>query len=184
MKLIILDRDGVINVESAAYIKSPDEWHAIPGSLGAVAKLKKAGFTTALATNQSGIARGLFAEAMLHKIHDHMQNELAKIGGKLDIIRYCPHHPNEFCDCRKPKAGMLHSIAKELNFPIKQAIFVGDSTRDMIAAHDAGCRGILLKTGFGPQSLQTLQAHYPHIFDKTAVYDNLMTAVNDIVTIS
>ena len=181
MKLIILDRDGVINVESAYYIKSPQEWHAIPGSLEAIARLNQAGFTVGLATNQSGIARGFYAESMLHKIHDHMQAELAKVGGKIDIIRYCPHHPNAVCLCRKPKAGMLESIATELNYPISAATFVGDSTRDILAAHTIGCRGILVKTGMGIQSLPTLEQQYPAIFQQTLIYDNLSAVVDDML---
>ena len=181
MKLIILDRDGVINVESAAYIKSPQEWHPIPGSLAAIAKLKQAGFTLGLATNQSGVARGFFSEETLNAIHDAMQLHLAELDASIDVIRYCPHLPSDFCECRKPKPGMLYSITQELNHPLDQTVFIGDSTRDMQAAWAAGCQGILVKTGFGEQAITTLQHHHPDIFAASSVYDNLASAVENLI---
>jgi len=112
MHLVILDRDGVINRESDAYIKSPEEWIPLPGSLEAIARLNRAGFTVVVASNQSGVGRGLFDLNALDAIHSRMQAELAKVGGKIDTIFYCPHKPEDNCDCRKPKAGLFTQIAE------------------------------------------------------------------------
>jgi D-glycero-D-manno-heptose 1,7-bisphosphate phosphatase len=114
MKLIILDRDGVINEDSDAYIKTLDEWIPIPGSIGAIARLSKAGWTVAVATNQSGVGRGYYSEATLHSMHERLCALVAEQGGKVDLIRYCPHTPDAGCDCRKPAPGLYHQIAESL----------------------------------------------------------------------
>ena len=138
-KLIIFDRDGVINYDSHEYIKSPEEWHAIPGSLEKIVRLNKAGCKIAVASNQSGIARGLYSEATLQKIHQKMQDELTKIGGHIDAIAYCPHHPDENCACRKPKPKMLLDLMRQFNVTPKETLFIGDKETDRKAAKAAGC---------------------------------------------
>ena len=145
MPYIILDRDGVINFDSDVYIKSPDEWVAIPGSLEAIADLNRAGFQVLVATNQSGVARGLYDLATLDMIHEKMQYELGKVGGYIDAIFFCPHHPDENCDCRKPKPGMLHAMREK--FPIKfdETYFIGDKWTDMEAALSVGCKPLFIK---------------------------------------
>jgi len=135
--LIILDRDGVINQESEVYVKSPDEWHAIPGSLEAIAELNKAGFRVAVATNQPGIGRGFFTEMILNCIHQKMIDQLKLVNGKIDKIFVCPHHPNEKCDCRKPQPGLLLQAVKYFKVDIKSTYMVGDRVKDIIAARKA-----------------------------------------------
>lgn len=144
IKLILLDRDGVINYDSDAFIKSPDEWRAIPGSLEAIALLNKADIKVAIASNQSGLARGYFTEETLQKIHQKMLNALKQQGGHIDKIFYCPHGPNDNCDCRKPKPGMLLQAFQYFNIHPEEACFVGDSQRDIDAAKAAGCHSTFI----------------------------------------
>lgn len=153
MKLIILDRDGVINEDSDAFIKSPEEWIPIPGSLEAITQLSKAGFTVAVASNQSGLARGLFDQATLEAMHEKFKKLLAEKGGEVATIKYCPHAPDDGCDCRKPKPGLLHQIASELNTDLKTVPVVGDSSRDLQAAEAAGAQPVLVRTGKGEATL-------------------------------
>lgn len=174
--LIILDRDGVINEDSDEYIKSPDEWIAIPGSLAAIAKLNHAGHTVAVASNQSGIARGYFTQNDLEAMHEKMRHELAILGGHVDEIFYCPHHPDGKCDCRKPKPGLLQQIAHKFNVNLKDAIFIGDTISDLECAKNAGCRFMLVKTGKG---LRTL-AKNPEL-KEVPVFENLNEAVEFIL---
>lgn len=150
--LIILDRDGVINEDSDEFIKSPDEWIPIPGSLEAIAKLKKAGHMVVVASNQSGVGRGLFTEAVLQNIHQKMLDLLAKEDVQLDGIFYCPHLPEDNCSCRKPKAGLLLQIAEKFNVDLTKAILVGDAERDIQAAQAVNCPAVLVKTGKGAQT--------------------------------
>lgn len=171
--LIILDRDGVINEDSTNYIKSPDEWLVIPGSLEAIAQLNKAGHTVAIATNQSGITRGLYSEQILAAIHQKMKTELAKVGGHIDAIFYCPHRPEDNCDCRKPKPGLLLQIAKKFHANLKEAVMVGDSLKDIQAAQSVGCPVLLVKTGNGASTFQQV-THIP-------VFPNLAAAVQYIL---
>lgn len=147
MKLIILDRDGVINYDSPYYIKSPEEWIPIPGSLDAIAKLYKAGWTISVATNQSGIGRGLYSHEILAEIHAKMQTMVASVGGKIDSIFYCPHHPIDKCQCRKPQPGLLNQIAQHYRCDLTQVPFVGDKWTDVEAAQTVGCQSILVATG-------------------------------------
>jgi D-glycero-D-manno-heptose 1,7-bisphosphate phosphatase len=144
IKLVILDRDGVINRDSPHYIKSPQEWHPIPGSLEAIARLNKASIKTAVATNQSGVARGYYTLETLVEIHQSMLESLKKAGGHLDALFFCPHHPDKQCECRKPKPGMLLDIARYLNIDLKDAVMIGDAKRDMEAAISAGTKGIFI----------------------------------------
>jgi D-glycero-D-manno-heptose 1,7-bisphosphate phosphatase len=152
MKLIILDRDGVINIDSALYIKSPAEWKALPGSLEAIARLNQAGYKVVIATNQSGIGRGLFDMDTLNAMHEKMHKGLAVLGGRVDAIFYCPHTADENCDCRKPKPGMFERIAKLYNLDLTGVPAIGDSLRDLQAASALGCAPILVRTGKGEKT--------------------------------
>lgn len=153
MKLVILDRDGVLNQDSANFIKNPNEWIPIPGSLEAVALLNQFGFRIVVATNQSGISRGLFDMATLNSIHDKMHRGLAQVGGRLDAVFYCPHAADDHCDCRKPKSGMIKDIGKRFSVELNEVPAVGDSLRDLQAFADAGCQPILVRTGKGEETL-------------------------------
>jgi D-glycero-D-manno-heptose 1,7-bisphosphate phosphatase len=166
--LVILDRDGVINAESDAHIKSVAEWHPLPGSLEAIARLNRAGFRTALATNQSGIARGLFGEADLASIHDHVARELARLGGRLDPVVYSPDGPGSDAPRRKPRPGMLLEIAERLGIGLDGVPYVGDSWRDVQAARAAGALPVLVRTGNGAATLDA-----GHDLGGVAVYDDL-----------
>ena len=152
MKLIILDRDGVINHDSAAYIKSPQEWRPITGSLNAIARLNQAGFHVIVASNQSGVGRGLFDMAALNAIHDKMHKALAQAGGRVDAIFFCPHVADDNCNCRKPKVGMLEDIAHRLNTNLHGVPMVGDSLRDLQAAVAAQAAPMLVLTGNGKKT--------------------------------
>ncbi len=173
MRLVILDRDGVINQESDAYIKSPAEWIPLPGSLAAIARLTKAGFTVVVASNQSGLARGLFDLKALEAIHALMNTEVAKAGGKIDRIFYCPHKPEDNCDCRKPKAGLFTQISEHYKVGLKGVPAIGDAGRDVAAAQSAGARPILVLTGRGREALLALP-HVEHYPDLAAVTDKLI----------
>ena len=156
MRLVILDRDGVVNRESDAYIKSPDEWIPLPGSLEAIADLNRAGFTVVVASNQAGIGRGLFDREALERIHDRMNQALAEKGAHLDGIFFCPHHPDDHCDCRKPKPGLLNQISAQFKVPLDNVPVIGDSLRDLEAARAVGARPILVRSGYGERTLQQL----------------------------
>ena len=166
--MVILDRDGVINEDSDDFIKSPEEWIPIEGSLEAIRQLKKAGYLVAVASNQSGLARGLFDQQTLDAIHAKMEGLLAQRGVALDGIFYCPHGPEDNCLCRKPKPGLLLQISDHFDIDLKQSWFVGDSIRDVQAARLAGARPVLLRTGKGRQ---TLAKYGP--FNDIPVYDDL-----------
>ena len=154
-KLVILDRDGVINHDSAQYIKSPEEWKAIPGSLEAIVRLKQNGYRVVVATNQSGIGHGLFDMDTLNRMHVKMQRALGELGGRLDAIFYCPHTADSKCDCRKPKPGMFHEISKRYNTSLKGVPTVGDSLRDLQAGFISGCVPYLVLTGKGEKTNET-----------------------------
>lgn len=154
MKLIILDRDGVINQDSDAFVKNPDEWIALPGSLAAIARLSQAGYTVAVATNQSGLARGLFDTATLNAIHAKLYREVTQAGGLVDAIFLCPHGPQDGCSCRKPLPGMYYDIARRYDTELNGVPAVGDSLRDLQAAAAAGCTPWLVLTGNGAKTQQ------------------------------
>ena len=154
MKLVVLDRDGVINFDSDEYIKSPAEWTPIPGSLEAVARLTQAGFRVVLATNQAGLARGLFDMAMLNAIHDKMHKAVNQQGGRIDAVFFCPHAPDAGCDCRKPRPGMLLEIGRRFDVALTEVPVIGDSLRDLQAASAAGARPTLVRTGNGELTLK------------------------------
>lgn len=171
-KLIILDRDGVINEDSEEYIKSPEEWIPIAGSLAAIAKLNQAGYKVVVATNQSGIARGYFTGQTLQKIHQKMRDELAKAGGHLDDIVYCPHHPDDNCLCRKPEPGMLKKILQKFNVSAKEVLYIGDSLKDILVAKRIGCDAFFVKTGKGERILK----QYADELKDILIFDGLAAA--------
>jgi D-glycero-D-manno-heptose 1,7-bisphosphate phosphatase len=178
MKLIVLDRDGVINHDSDAYIKSVDEWVPIEGSLEAIARLNHGGYTVVVASNQSGISRGYFDIETLSAMHRKMDNMLAKIGGRVDAIFYCPHGPDDGCSCRKPKPGMLLEIGQRFNVPLNNVIFIGDSIADVKAATSANAKSMLVRTGKGKKAEKILQAECKSAIP---VFDDLATAVTAIL---
>lgn len=178
MKLVILDRDGVINHDSDDYIKSPDEWQPVDGSLEAIGRLNHAGYTVAIASNQSGLARGYFNIETLTAIHQKMDEMLAKLGGHIDAIFYCPHGPDDGCDCRKPKPGMLLDIGQRFNVSLSDVIFIGDSITDIKAAYNANARAMLVRTGKGARAEKILQTESKI---SVPVYDDLATAVAAIL---
>ncbi|HUK03869.1 MAG TPA: D-glycero-beta-D-manno-heptose 1,7-bisphosphate 7-phosphatase [Burkholderiales bacterium] len=152
MKLVILDRDGTINYDSEQYIKSPAEWRPLPGSLEAIARLTQAGWRCVVATNQSGIARGLFDMATLNAIHAEMHRAVTQAGGRIDAIFFCPHAAEEACECRKPKPGLLREIGARLDVELKDVPMIGDSLRDLEAAVAVGCKPYLVLTGKGKKT--------------------------------
>ena len=147
IKLVILDRDGTINEDRDDFVKSPDEWLPIPGSLEAIARLNHAGWHTVVATNQSGLARGLLDMATLNAIHAKMNRALAELGGRIDAVFFCPHGPDDGCSCRKPKPGMFDEISQRYKVGLKGVPVVGDSLRDLQAGAAAGCEPHLVLTG-------------------------------------
>lgn len=171
MKLIILDRDGVINQDSEQFIKSPEEWKPIPGSLEAIARLNQWGWRVVVASNQSGIGRGLFGMDTLNAINDKMVKALAAVGGRLDAIFFCPHPADSTCACRKPQPGMLLQIAERFNMDLARVPAVGDSLRDMQAARAAGAQPVLVLTGKGEatRKLPEFPADIP-VFSDLAAY--------------
>jgi D-glycero-D-manno-heptose 1,7-bisphosphate phosphatase len=151
-RLVILDRDGVINLDSAKFIKNPAEWKPIPGSLDAIARLNQAGFNVVVATNQSGVARGLFDMATLNSINDKMLDMVFQAGGRIDAVFYCPHAAEQSCACRKPNSGMFLEIAQRYNVSLGGVPAVGDSLRDLQAAEAVGAQPILVLTGKGEKT--------------------------------
>lgn len=173
MKLVILDRDGVINKESSEFVKTPDEWLPIKGSLEAIARLSQAGYNVVVITNQSGIGRKLFSADTLGKIHVHMIDYVQQHGGKIHSILFCPHHPKDDCRCRKPLSGMYDELAKRLSINFNGVYSVGDSIRDLTAAQTAGALPVLVKTGNGRKSLKEIQANEDLDLSSAPVFDNL-----------
>lgn len=176
MKLIILDRDGVINQDSDHFIKSPDEWQPIPGSLEAIALLNRNGYRVAVATNQSGVTRGLYDVVALNTIHEKMHKALAQVGGRIDAIFYCPHMAQDNCNCRKPKPGMIEEIGKRFETNLQGVPAVGDAYRDLQAFAATGAQPILVRTGKG---LHTEAAG--NLPTGTWVVDDLAAAVAKIL---
>lgn len=175
MKLIILDRDGVINYDSDQFIKSPDEWKPIEGSLEAIARLNQWGWRVVVASNQSGIGRGLFGMDTLNAINDKMVKSLAQVGGRLDAIFFCPHAADSTCECRKPKPGMLLQIADRFNVDLVDMPMVGDSLRDLQAGAAVGCKPYLVLTGKGQKTCDD-----PDLPAGTQIYPDLATVVADL----
>lgn len=175
-KFVLLDRDGVINEDSDAYIKSPEEWRPIPGSMEALALLNQAGFQLAVITNQSGLARGLFTNETLAEIHAKMHRIANKQDGHIEKIYYCPHGPDDDCNCRKPAPGLLLQFAHENGLELTDVPFVGDSIRDIEAALNAGASPVLVRTGKGQKTLQ----QHPNL--NIPIFDNLYDAAKDIIS--
>lgn len=174
VSLVILDRDGVINHDSDDYIKSPDEWQPLPGSLEAIARLCRADYTVVVATNQAGVGRGLFSQEMLIRIHRKMASSIRDKGGRLDSVFFCPHSPAEQCGCRKPKPGMLLEISDRLGIGLSSVPVVGDSLRDLEAAEAAGAIPVLVKTGRGRLTQEKLsKGELSHTLGQTPVYADL-----------
>jgi D-glycero-D-manno-heptose 1,7-bisphosphate phosphatase len=168
-KYILLDRDGVINEESPAFIKSPDEFLPLENSLEAIALLNQHDYKIVVITNQSGLARGFFDEKTLNLIHQKMRDELEKVGGKIEAIYFCPHQASDLCECRKPKAGLLKQFAADYDVDLSQIYFIGDSLRDIQAAQNAGAIPVLVKTGNG---LKTLQEN-PQFLTSLLIFETL-----------
>ncbi len=176
MKLIILDRDGVINYDSEHYIKSPAEWKPLPGSLEAIAKLTQSGYKVVVATNQSGIGRGLFDMDTLNAIHGKMLNAAKALGGRIDAIYYCPHPADSTCNCRKPRPGMMERIGACFNIDLAGVPAVGDSLRDLEAAAQVGAKPMLVLTGKGKKT----QADNK-LPSGTIVFDDLAAVVTHLL---
>jgi len=172
-KLIILDRDGVINEDSDEFVKSVDEWIPIPGSIEAIADLSKAGYTIVVATNQSGIGRGLFDLPAFEAMNEKLFSLVEAQGGHIDGVFYCPHTPEDHCDCRKPKAGLIDAIEKELGVSAKDALVVGDARRDLEAGLTKGCKLFLVKTGKGNKTLAKMLSGSDPLLEQVVVFDNL-----------
>ena len=175
MKLIVLDRD-VINQDLERPVADPDEWTPIPGSLEAIARLHQAGWHVAVATNQSGLSRGLLALDTLHAIHQRMHETVNQAGGRIDVVAFCPHKDSDQCGCRKPAPGMLYTISERLNIDLSTVVVVGDSLRDMQAAMATAAKPVMVRTGKGQKTLDNNKGleHIP-------AYDDLASYVNTLL---
>jgi D-glycero-D-manno-heptose 1,7-bisphosphate phosphatase len=176
LRLIVLDRDGVINHDSAHFIKSPDEWRPIPGSLEAIARLNHAGYRVVVATNQSGIGRRLFDMATLNLIHEKMHKALALAGGRVDAVFFCPHTGDSGCECRKPKPGMLREIGQRYAVDLADVPVIGDSLRDLQAAEAVGAKPMLVLTGKGEKTLR--EGSFPK---NTVIFPDLAFAASALL---
>jgi D-glycero-D-manno-heptose 1,7-bisphosphate phosphatase len=176
IKLVVLDRDGVINEDLDHPVGKPDEWVPIEGSLDAIARLHQGGWHVAVATNQSGIGQGLIDVRTLHAIHRRMHEMVIQAGGKIDVVAFCPHTESDACDCRKPAPGMLYTISERLDIELSSVVVVGDSLRDMQAAMAAAATPIIVRTGKGQITLDNNKGleHIP-------AYDNLATCVDALL---
>jgi D-glycero-D-manno-heptose 1,7-bisphosphate phosphatase len=177
MKLIILDRDGVINVDSNDYIKSEGEWEAIPGSLEAIGRLCLNGFRVVVATNQAGLSMGIMTIEDLIRIHQKMYTQLAKFRGTIEAVFFCPHSPEEECECRKPKPGLLKEVSRRLRTPLENVILVGDKLSDVKAAAAVNCKSVLVRTGHGQQHVDAGE-----VPEDIPVYANLSEFVDELLT--
>ncbi|WP_108446179.1 D-glycero-beta-D-manno-heptose 1,7-bisphosphate 7-phosphatase [Halomonas denitrificans] len=172
-KLVILDRDGVINHDSDNYVKSLDEWIPYPTAIEAIARLSRAGWTVAIATNQSGIARGYYSEAVLASMHERLEQLVHQAGGEIAHIAYCPHGPDDGCDCRKPLTGLLEQIRRALHLEnLEGSWMVGDSLRDLQAGEPMGCRPVLVRTGKGRRTEAKGEG-----LDQAMIFDDLAAFV-------
>ncbi len=176
MKLVILDRDGVINVDSEHFIKNPAEWQPIPGSLEAIARLNHMGYRVVIASNQSGVGGGLFDMDALNAINDKMYRSLTQVGGRIDALFYCPHAAESNCDCRKPKPGMLVDIGQRFNVDLAGVPAIGDSLRDLQAAAAVGAQPMLVLTGKGKKT--EAAGSLP---ENTLIFSDLAEAVRHII---
>lgn len=177
MSLIVLDRDGVINLDSDTSVKSVDEWIPIPGSLEAIARLNYGGYRVVVASNQSGLARGLFTIDDINAMHRKMHRELARLGGQIEAIFFCPHSESDRCRCRKPKPGLLEDIGNRLQADLTEAPVVGDSFRDIQSAWAVGATPLLVLTGKGKRTL----AEYAQELGGISVYKDLSAVADDLL---
>lgn len=177
-KLVILDRDGVINEDSDSYVKSVEEWRPLPGSIDAIARLYQAGYTVVVATNQSGIGRGLFDLDDLEAMHAKLNDLLAETGTELAGIFYCPHSPDDGCSCRKPAPGLLDAISSEFSMPLTAVPIVGDSLRDLQAGTTHHCTPILVRTGKGATTEPKLAEQKDVVLQQARVFDDLAQVVD------
>jgi len=175
-RYVLVDRDGVINHDSHDFIKSPEQWQPIDGSLAAIALLNRHGFEVIVITNQSGLARGLFDQNTLDAIHAKMQQLLANEGGAISKIYICPHGPDSDCNCRKPKPGLLQAFSQDFNTRLEEVVFIGDALRDIQAATAAGAKPLLVKTGKGQQTLND----NPHL--NIPVFEDLYDAAKYLIS--
>ena len=180
-KIIILDRDGVINADNADYIKRPEEWLPLPGALEAICTLCQHGYSVYVATNQSGIGRGLFSLADYQAINDKMISVVKASGGKIAGVFYCPHTPDDSCGCRKPKPGLFTQIAAHAGQSIEGVIAIGDSRRDLEASAAAGCKPILIRTGNGRNTEAEILKTPLHSAGSIPVFDDLAAAVSALL---
>ncbi len=183
MPLIVLDRDGVINEDRDDYVRSLSDWRPIPGSIEAIAALSQAGYTIAVATNQSGLSRGYFGLDELEVIHATLCRQVEELGGLIAGIFYCPHLPDAGCQCRKPATGLLVAMETELGVTPRGAVFIGDSLKDLQAARAYGCRPLLVKTGKGAETLRALLSAEVPLADAASipVYDDLAAAARELL---
>lgn len=173
-RYVILDRDGVINHDSPDYIKNANEWIPIPGSLEAIATLAKHGIDVYVATNQAGVARGKLSLGDLNGIHKKLLAAVSSAGGVIQDLKYCPHHPDENCDCRKPKPGLILQLADAHALDLSEGYYVGDSLKDLRAAEAAGCEGVLVLTGNGKETLN-LRPNHPLVFNDLFSFATFLT---------
>lgn len=178
MKLVLLDRDGVINQNNPDQIRNPEAWLPIDGSLEAITKLNQHGYRVVVISNQSGISLGLFTVDDLHAIHQKMHDALSKLGGHIDAVLYCPHSNTDECSCRKPKPGMLHDITKRLGVDLVNVPVVGDSLRDLQAAMAVGAQPVLVRTGKGAETLE----ENPALAQQVQIVDDLAQFVDNFIS--
>lgn len=176
MKLVLLDRDGVINHDSDDYIKSAAEWEAIPGSLEAIARLCQNGYRIIVVSNQSGLGKKKLDIIELNQIHRKLLDHLAQYGGSIDAFFFCPHDPGKGCDCRKPKPGLLHEISERLHIPLTDVPFVGDKMSDVQAALEVKAKPMLVKTGYGEETMKNND-----LPDDIQVFDNLSEVADYLI---
>lgn len=176
-RLVILDRDGVINRDSSEFVKNVDEFEPLPGSIEAIAALGRAGYTVAVASNQSGLARGLFGRNALRAMHRKLRRLVGAAGGRIDRIVVCPHGPDDACSCRKPRPGLLLRLARHYRTSLEDVPVVGDSLRDLEAAQAAGARPVLVRTGNGHRTERRL----PSALRDVPVHDDLAAFVKDLI---
>ncbi|MDH4108937.1 MAG: D-glycero-beta-D-manno-heptose 1,7-bisphosphate 7-phosphatase [Gammaproteobacteria bacterium] len=177
-RLVVLDRDGVINRDSPEFVKSPDEWIPLEGSLEAIALLTRSGYAVAVASNQSGLARGLFDTATLGAIHDKMRDAAAGAGGRIDRVVFCPHGPDAGCECRKPAPGLLLRLGRRYGIDLRGVPCIGDSERDLVAARSVGARPILVRSGNGRRTEALLRDRGEDV----EVYDDLLAASRQLAS--
>jgi len=181
LKLIVLDRDGVINRDIDGPVVAPIAWEPIEGSLEAIARLNQSGYQVAVVTNQSGIARGMLTVDDLHAVHSKMHEQVIQAGGRIETVVFCPHSESDECECRKPSPGMLYTLSERLNTDLTKVPVVGDSLKDIQAAMAAAAIPILVKTGKGEKTLESNKGleHIPAYENLAAYVDELLTPVDE-----